>query len=108
MKKILSIILCAFIMLNCFVIGASASGDEGDLNDFVDDFENAVDTNSLEISAKSAVLMDAETGMVLYSKNATEALAPASVTKIMTLLLVAEAISDGNISLSDSVFTLKS
>lgn len=104
MKKILSIILCAFIMLNCFVIGASASGDEGDLNDFVDDFENAVDTNSLEISAKSAVLMDAETGMVLYSKNATEALAPASVTKIMTLLLVAEAISDGNISLSDSVY----
>ena len=104
MKKILSLLLCAFILFNSLAFTASASGVEGDLEDFVDDLENVVDTNSLEISAKSAVLMDAETGMVLYSKNASAALAPASVTKIMTLLLVAEAIRDGNISLGDNVY----
>ena len=104
MKKILSLLLCAFILFNSLAFTSSASGVEGDLEDFVDDLENAVDTNSLEISAKSAVLMDAETGMVLYSKNASAALAPASVTKIMTLLLVAEAIRDGNISLGDNVY----
>ena len=104
MKKILSLLLCAFILFNSFAFTASASGVEDDLEDFVDDLENVVDTNSLEISAKSAILMDAETGMVLYSKNASAALAPASVTKIMTLLLVAEAIRDGNISLGDNVY----
>ena len=104
MKKILSLLLCAFILFNSLAFTSSASGVEGDSEDFVDDLENAVDTNSLEISAKSAVLMDAETGMVLYSKNASAALAPASVTKIMTLLLVAEAIRDGNISLGDNVY----
>ena len=44
-----------------------------------------------EVSAKSAVLMDAATGTVLYEKNAHEALAPASVTKVMTMLLIMEA-----------------
>ena len=59
--------------------------------------------NPPEVSAKSAVLMEANTGVVLYEKNASEALAPASVTKIMTLLLVAEAIEGGRISLEDNV-----
>ena len=48
--------------------------------------------------------MDADTGLVLYTKNASEALPPASVTKIMTLLLVAEAIDRGSISLDDKVY----
>ena len=59
------------------------------------------------VEAKSAVLMEAETGMVLFSQNASEALAPASVTKIMTLLLVMEAIERGNISLADRVIISK-
>ena len=104
MKKILSLLLSVLMTLNCFAICVSASGDEGAEDSITNDVENAVDTNSLEISAKSAILMDAETGMVLYSKNSTEALPPASVTKIMTLLLVAEAIRDGNIALSDKVY----
>ena len=65
--------------------------------------DKAENVNSLEISAKSAVLMDAETGTVLYVKNGAEALPPASVTKIMTLLLVAEALEDGLISIDDKV-----
>ncbi len=56
-----------------------------------------------EIAAPSAVLMDAATGTVLFEKNAREALAPASVTKIMTLLLVMEALDGGRISWEDTV-----
>ena len=56
-----------------------------------------------EKECKSAILMDAATGTVLYEKNADEALPPASVTKIMTLLLIMEALSDGKIALTDTV-----
>ena len=56
-----------------------------------------------ELDAKSALLMEAETGEVLYEMNADESLPPASVTKIMTLLLVMEAVDGGSISLNDSV-----
>ena len=59
--------------------------------------------DSLSLSCKSAVLMEASTGQVLYAQNANEALPPASVTKIMTLLLVMEAIDSGRIALTDTV-----
>lgn len=104
MKKILSLLLCAVMALNCLGFVALASVDEGDQDDLMEDIENALGANSLEINAKSAILMDAETGMVLYTKNASEPLPPASVTKIMTLLLVAEAIDAGAVSLSDKVY----
>ena len=51
--------------------------------------------NTMELPCRSAVLMDAKTGQVLFEQNADEALPPASVTKIMTLLLVMEAIDEG-------------
>ncbi len=57
----------------------------------------------LEIAAPSAILMDAATGTVLFEKNANERLAPASVTKVMTLLLVMEALEKGQISMEDQV-----
>lgn len=57
----------------------------------------------LEVAAPSAILMDAATGTVLYEKNAHERLAPASVTKVMTLLLVMEALESGRISWGDTV-----
>ncbi|MBQ7826901.1 MAG: D-alanyl-D-alanine carboxypeptidase [Clostridia bacterium] len=56
-----------------------------------------------DVNAKSAVLMDVETGTVLYNKNGNEALPPASVTKVMTLLLIMEAIDGGVFSLDDPV-----
>lgn len=56
-----------------------------------------------DVEARSAVLMDAGTGEILYAKNAEEELPPASVTKIMTLLLVMEAIDDGKLSLDDTL-----
>lgn len=55
------------------------------------------------VECASAVLMDAATGTILYAHNADRALPPASVTKIMTLLLVMEAIDNGTLSLSENV-----
>ena len=58
---------------------------------------------ALEVPGKSALLMDVATGTVLYEKNAHEPLPPASVTKVMTLLLIMEAIDDGRLQWSDLV-----
>ena len=65
--------------------------------------ENGAD--SLGITAPSAILMEASTGTVVLEKNAHEKLPPASVTKIMTLLLIFDAISQGKIHLDDTVTT---
>lgn len=59
----------------------------------------------LGITARSAILMEASTGTVIYEKNADEALRPASITKIMTLLLIFDAIRDGKIRMDDQVTT---
>ncbi len=64
--------------------------------------ENVGGTN-LNLNAMSAILMEAETGAVLYEQNADEQLPPASITKIMTLLLVMEAVESGKIALTDTV-----
>ena len=58
---------------------------------------------SLALNCKSAVLMEASTGEILYASNENEALPPASVTKVMTLLLVMEAIEEKKISYTDMV-----
>ncbi len=57
----------------------------------------------MKIEAKSALLMDVHTGTVLYESNPHEALAPASVTKVMTMLLIMEAIDSGKIGWDDTV-----
>ena len=58
---------------------------------------------ALSLSCASAVLMEKETGTLLYEQNAHEQLEPASVTKVMTLLLVMEAVDSGRVSLEDTV-----
>ncbi len=63
-----------------------------------------VSAGALEVSAPSAVLMEKETGTVLYEKDAHAKLEPASVTKVMTLLLTMEAIDAGQLSY-DTVVT---
>ena len=57
----------------------------------------------LEIAGKSALLMDVATGTVLFEQNPHERLSPASVTKIMTMLLIMEAIDSGKITMTDMV-----
>lgn len=86
MKKIMSIFISA-VMIMLLTLNSYAS-------------EN---TLPVEIKAKAAVLMDASTGKVLMKYNENERLYPASVTKIMPLLLVCEAIDEGRISLGDVV-----
>ncbi len=63
---------------------------------------NAVEFTG-EINAKSAILMEQSSGKVLFEYNADEALPPASVTKVMTILLVLEAIDEGKITIDDPV-----
>lgn len=57
----------------------------------------------LDLKCKSAILLEADTGTILYEKNAHEQLRPASVTKVMTLLLIMESVDSGKISLTDMV-----
>ena len=58
---------------------------------------------NMQVAGKSALLMDIATGTVLYEQNAHEKLAPASVTKVMTMLLIMEAIDSGKIGWDDTV-----
>ena len=105
MKRIIAIILAitVSVMMGSVFVTASDEGgiDNPDIN-IGAEIED-VDAEGLDIKAKSAILMEAESGEILYAKNASEALPPASVTKVMTLLLVAEAIENGRIKLTDTV-----
>ena len=65
--------------------------------------EGTAASAAVEVNAPSAVLMEKVTGTVLYAKDESARRAPASVTKIMTLLLAAEAIDSGALSLDDTV-----
>src|SRR5690554_6161613 len=56
-----------------------------------------------DLDIKAAILIDADTGQVLYEKNSAKTLPPASITKIMTLLIAMEEIEKGNISLDDEI-----
>lgn len=88
MKKAMSVITAVFLLF-CFDFSGYAAKSDN--------------SGKLEIKAKSAVLMDVSTGRVLYKYNENEKLPPASVTKIMSLLLIAEAVDSGKIKLTDEV-----
>lgn len=60
---------------------------------------------ALNVQSPSAVLMEASTGQIIYEKGADEKRSPASVTKVMTLILIFDALQSGKIQLSDSVAT---
>ncbi len=108
-KKIVSyFLLFVFFIVNSFPIIAL------DSNTFNSELETNVSENLKEekapvdiLSAKACILTNYETGQVLYEKNADEHLKIASITKIMTSLLVVEAIKDGKISLNDMVVASK-
>lgn len=65
--------------------------------------ETAIPQDNLAISAPSVLLMEASTGTVVYEKDAHVQLRPASITKIMTLILIFDAIAAGSIALTDTV-----
>ena len=92
------------VMLLClaFVFGINLPVFASNDGNYEAEYTN-IDSSGLEISANSAMLIEANTGVVLYQKNQEDRASPASVTKIMTLLLVMESIESGKISLSDKV-----
>ena len=65
--------------------------------------ESDISSNSLNLESGSAILIEQTTGKVLYSLNEHEKLRPASVTKVMSILLIMEALDSGRISLTDTV-----
>lgn len=67
--------------------------------------ENEQNDDAMQLSSDAALLMEQQTGAVLYEKNAHARLSPASVTKVMTILLIAEQIDSGAMQLSDPVTT---
>ena len=63
----------------------------------------AADEESLEVASPAAILMDSQTGKILYEKNSHEVRSCASITKVMTMILVMEALDSGKIKLTDTV-----
>lgn len=79
-----------------------------DLTEPIDDVTSVATipvTNPPNISAKSAILIEQSTGNVLFEKDADMILPPASITKIMTMLLICEALDEGQIKMTDVVST---
>ena len=91
--RIIAVITAIFMSISMLAFSASAIGNA----------EEAVTVAAPVADCRSAILMEATTGQILYEKNSDEALPPASVTKIMTLLLVMEAIAEGKIKYTDTV-----
>ncbi len=113
LKKITAVVLC-FAMLSSFTVFADTvetAINGGNItteymsDDLLEPFSEASATAEtvLELDAKSAILMEPTTGRVLYEQNTHEKLAPASITKIMSLLLIMEAIESGKMTLEDNV-----
>lgn len=113
-RRVLAALSCA-VLLGTHGVAAAAKGNyiydaaDGVASPAAEDDKKwaptaaAVSEAALSVGGKSAVLMEQETGTVLFEKNSHEKLAIASVTKIMTLLLVAEAIDGGIIKLDETV-----
>lgn len=84
MKKVICFFICVCFMIQSVVVFAEGNTDLG-------------------LNAKSAILMEESTGNILYESNPDERLPIASVTKVMTMLLIMEAVDSGKISLDDMV-----
>ena len=89
MKKFLCVAISIVFILSMSVTGFAV--------------ENENNTVAGNLSAKSAILMEASTGTVLMEHNPDEKLSPASITKVMTILLTFEALDTGKIALEDKV-----
>ena len=106
-KKKLIAILCFIFIISfntkaCFAFDATyvwSNFDESAINTSA----LPVDGNALKLESASAVLIEQNTGKVLYNHNMHEKLRPASVTKVMTILLIMEAIDSGKIKYTDKV-----
>ena len=109
MKKIVSIILSVVLMITFSVptYGKTVSTEYAgaDLDTPLEENlqANAAVGEKLNINAKAAILIEKHTGKILYEMNADEKLAPASITKIMTLILVMEALEEERLALDTKI-----
>ncbi len=109
MVKFLKVLLSSILVFSliCVSVSAKTVSSECDLSDINVPIDTAVNNaaigQTLDIKAKSVILMEPHTGTVLYESNSDEKLAPASITKIMSLLLVMEALDRGDITLETVV-----
>lgn len=109
-KKYLKAVSFSLVFALCFSLSTAAAhtvSSECDISDIAVAVTAPADETgegpAFSVNAKSAVLMEVYTGTVLFDQNSDEKLPPASITKIMSLLLIMEAIDSGKISLSDTV-----
>lgn len=123
MKRVQSFILSMVLLLSCLYIPVDVMAEEEQEESSAQEqtaeegtektaeqeqaeAEDAEQTQpAVEISAPSAVLMEASTGTVIFEKDSDTARPPASVTKIMTMLLIFDALEEGSIGLDDEVTT---
>lgn len=105
MKRMIAYILCICLLsVNVSAATVSMEWDADDLDKPLSTTAQSENVTQLDIKAKSVILMEVMTGTVLYENNADEKTAPASITKIMSLLLVMDAIKQGTLKL-DTVIT---
>ena len=108
MKRILAFLIGLMMILTCLYtpVPVYADNEEEQQNTEDETGETAGEEQTeaaVEITAPSAVLMEASTGTVIFEKDADTARPPASVTKVMTMLLIFDALAEGSISLDDDV-----
>lgn len=90
--------MMAAVMLLAVLVQSTAFAEETARN-------TTINSTAVSLSTPSAILMEASTGTVLFEKNPDEMRSPASITKIMTLILTFEALEKGRIKLEDEVIT---
>ncbi len=100
---IFSIIFTILISSISFATGAVYVWSDTKTEDALEIISEAVDNNSLNLESGSAILIDQLTGKILYSHNAHEQLRPASVTKVMSILLIMEALDSGKITMETPI-----
>ncbi|MBQ7044919.1 MAG: D-alanyl-D-alanine carboxypeptidase [Clostridia bacterium] len=113
MKKFICVAVCAALIICCSPLALAQEAvvcTEYYYEGYLDPLESiepvSADVHTtLDISAKSVILMEPYTKKILYESNCDEKLAPASITKIMSLLLIMEAIDEGKLTLETQVTT---
>ncbi|WP_460640484.1 D-alanyl-D-alanine carboxypeptidase family protein [Lacrimispora brassicae] len=109
MKRVTALVLSCLLLFFCLCF--PAAGQEPDMavaSDMIIQAEEAKKVNAEggpALQSPSAVLMEASTGQIIYEKNPDEKRSPASITKIMTLILIFDALDSGKIKLTDEVVT---
>ena len=105
---LLILILNFYCVIPCFAeetsyVWSSNTNSINDTDKLEETNSDVTENNSLSLESGSAILIEQTTGQILYAHNIHEALRPASVTKVMSILLIMEALDSGKISLTDMV-----